>query len=106
MTVRLEGCGDRGRHLQAGKMYNSSPGSSLNADTLCWKFFAITSFGTWASQSVIKNVPSSSKFPVSNTYRGNSRSESIIYPPHVTLRISLTYQQKFCAVVCCIRSLQ
>lgn len=34
-----------------GKMYNSLAGMWSNAEIFTWKFFAITSLGTWASQS-------------------------------------------------------
>lgn len=33
-------------------MYNSFPGIRSQAERLVWKFFAMTSFGVWASQSV------------------------------------------------------
>jgi hypothetical protein len=48
-------------------MYNSSPGMSLKADISVWKFFARTSLGTCASQSVNKKVESSLKLPSSKT---------------------------------------
>ena len=38
--------------LPPGKMYSCSEGMRENADILVLKFFAITSFGTCASQSV------------------------------------------------------
>ena len=43
---------------------------------LVWKFFAMTSFGVWASQSVSKNVALESKSPVSNTSKNSVPSGS------------------------------
>ena len=61
---------------EQGKMYNSCCGIRSNA---CKspdrpKFFAITSVGTCASQSVSKNVDSSEKDPVSNMRRNSAPS--------------------------------
>lgn len=39
-------------YIPLGKMYSSLPGILLKADWLVWKFFASTSLGTCASQSV------------------------------------------------------
>ena len=41
-----------GSDARPGKMYSSWPGMRSNAASLVWKFFASTSFGTCASQSV------------------------------------------------------
>ncbi len=50
-----------------GKIYNSCSGILSNARKSPGnlKFFAITSLGTWASQSVSKNVESSENDPLS-----------------------------------------
>lgn len=56
--------------LPEGKIYNSFEGMWSNAVILVWKFFARTSFGIWAVQSVRRNVESSLKLPSSKTYIG------------------------------------
>jgi hypothetical protein len=39
-------------YVPDGKMNNWCEGIWSKAVMLCWKFFAMTSFGTWLSQSV------------------------------------------------------
>jgi len=66
----------KNQDYEQGKMYNSCCGIRSNSckSPVRPKFFAITSVGTCASQSVSKNVDSSEKDPVSNMRRNSAPS--------------------------------
>lgn len=66
------------KYLQ-GKIYNCSSGIWSNGVVSGYvpKFFASTSFGIWANQSVSKSVSFSSKVPASKTSKNSAPSGSV-----------------------------
>lgn len=61
-SCAIEGVGEG-----PGKMYSCVAGILAKSEMAAWKFFARTSLGTWATQSVRRNVSSSLKSPESKT---------------------------------------
>jgi hypothetical protein len=59
-------------------MYSSLDGILSKAETSVPKFFAMTSFGTCASQSVSRNVLSSENVPLGKTRR-NSAPLAVVF---------------------------